>query len=64
MLDVRLLATALALTAALMSVALAEPAKDKLHPTNAQSAVEARPVRVVLPAPWEAKQPEVPSPGR
>jgi hypothetical protein len=64
MLDVRLLATALALTAALMSVALAEPEKDKLRQTNAQSAAEPRPVRVVLPAPWEARLPEVQLPER
>ncbi len=59
MLDVRLLATSLAVLAALMSVALAEPAKEKIQPSNAQTPPEARPIRVILPAPWEPKQAEL-----
>ncbi|MDD1535229.1 MULTISPECIES: hypothetical protein [unclassified Bradyrhizobium] len=47
MLDVRLVTTSLAMLIALMSVALAEP-KDQVRP-----AAEARPIRVILPAPWE-----------
>ncbi|WP_375159375.1 hypothetical protein [Bradyrhizobium sp. RDT46] len=46
MLDVRLMTTSLAMLTALMSVALAEPTKD-------QGQAEARPIRVILPAPWE-----------
>jgi hypothetical protein len=38
--------TSLAMLTALMSVALAEPTKD-------QGQAEARPIRVILPAPWE-----------
>ncbi|WP_164718369.1 hypothetical protein [Bradyrhizobium sp. LVM 105] len=37
---------------ALMSVALAEPTRDQVRPA-AQGAAEARPIRVILPAPWE-----------
>ncbi len=48
MLDVRLVTTSLAMLIALMSVALAEPTKDQVRP-----AAEARPIRVILPAPWE-----------
>ncbi|MDD1530072.1 hypothetical protein WI560_22895 [Bradyrhizobium sp. A11] len=48
MLDVRLVTTSLAMLIALMSVALAEPTKDQGRP-----AAEARPIRVILPAPWE-----------
>jgi hypothetical protein len=52
MLDVRLVATLIAMSLALMSVAFAEPAKDQAQPV-VQSSSEARPVRVILPAPWE-----------
>jgi hypothetical protein len=60
MLDVRMVATTLAVLIALMSVSLAEAvkdqsaekAKDKVQPVF-QSSVEARPVRVILPASWE-----------
>ncbi|MCA1511601.1 hypothetical protein ABH999_000158 [Bradyrhizobium yuanmingense] len=52
MLDVRLVTTSLALLVALMSVALGEPVKDQAAPV-VQSAPEARPIRVILPAPWE-----------
>lgn len=52
MLDVRLVTTSLAMLIALMSVALAEPTKDQMKPA-AQGAAEARPIRVILPAPWE-----------
>lgn len=55
MLDVRLAATSLAIWGAVMSVALAEPVKDQPQPA-AQSSGEARPIRVVLPAPWEPSQ--------
>ena len=48
MLDVRLVTTSLAMLIALMSVVLAEPTKDQGRP-----AAEARPIRVILPAPWE-----------
>ena len=51
MLDVRVVTTSLAMLIALWSVALAEPARD-VRPA-AQSAGEARPIRVILPAPWE-----------
>ena len=51
MLDLRLVTTALAMLMALMTVALAEPAKDQMRP--AAQAAEARPIRVILPAPWE-----------
>ncbi len=52
MLDLRLVTTSLAMLIALLSVALAEPVKDQVRPA-AQGAAEARPIRVVLPAPWE-----------
>lgn len=52
MLDVRLVTTSLAMLIALMSVALAEPTKDQARPA-AQAASEVRPIRVILPAPWE-----------
>ena len=52
MLDVRLVTTSLATLAALMTVAVAEPVKDKAAPV-AQGPAEARPIRVILPAPWE-----------
>ena len=53
MLDVRLVATCVAMSIALMSVALAEPTKDQA-PSSTQSSTEARPIRVILPAPWES----------
>jgi hypothetical protein len=56
MLDLRLVAVSLTTLAALMSVAFADPAKDRLQEQDkakAQSSVEARPVRVILPASWE-----------
>jgi len=52
MFDVRLAATLLAMSIALISVASAGPIKDQPEPP-AQSSTEARPVRVILPAPWE-----------
>ena len=52
MLDLRFVTTSLALLLALMSVALAEPVKDQAA-SVVQSAPEARPIRVILPAPWE-----------
>jgi hypothetical protein len=52
MLDMRLVTTSLAMMAALMSVALAEPVKDQPAP-GLQGAPEVRPIRVILPAPWE-----------
>lgn len=52
MLDVRLVTTSLAMLVALMSVALAEPAKDQAKPA-VQSTADARPIRVILAAPWE-----------
>ena len=55
MLDVRLLATLIAMSMALMSVAFAEPTKDQAQPM-VQAASEARPVRVILPAPWEPNE--------
>lgn len=55
MLDVRLVTTSLAVLAALMSVALAEPVKDQAAP-GLQGGPEVRPIRVILPAPWEPKK--------
>jgi hypothetical protein len=52
MLDLRLVTTSVAVLVALISVALAEPVKDQAAPV-VQSAPEARPIRVILPAPWE-----------
>ena len=60
MLDLRLAATTLAILAALVSVSLAdtvkgklpEGTKDKAQPV-AQTSVETRPIRVILPASWE-----------
>ncbi|TGN88839.1 hypothetical protein EOW77_0008230 [Bradyrhizobium yuanmingense] len=52
MLDLRIVTTSLAMLLALVSVALAEPPKDNA-PTVVQTAAEARPIRVILPAPWE-----------
>lgn len=56
MLDVRLMAASVVTFMALMSIAIAEPDKDRSQEQakiNAQSSVEARPVRVILPASWE-----------
>lgn len=51
--NARLFLTSVGLSLTLFSAALAgEPTKDQVQP-NAQSAAEARPIRVVLPAPWE-----------
>ncbi|MHB0768808.1 hypothetical protein [Bradyrhizobium sp. 5.13L] len=52
MLDLRLVTTSAAMLVGLMAVALAEPVKDQAAPAG-QSSAEARPIRVVLPAPWE-----------
>ncbi|MEY9186332.1 hypothetical protein ABIG06_000233 [Bradyrhizobium sp. USDA 326] len=52
MLDVRLATTSLAMLVALVAVAQAEPVRDQAAPA-VQSSAEARPIRVVLPAPWE-----------
>ncbi|PSO16088.1 hypothetical protein [Bradyrhizobium sp. MOS003] len=52
MLDLRLATTSLAMLIALLSVALADPVKDQARPA-AQGTAEARPIRVILPAPWE-----------
>jgi hypothetical protein len=52
MLDLRLVTTSAAMLVGLVAVALAEPVKDHA-PAAGQSAAEARPIRVVLPAPWE-----------
>ena len=60
MLDVRLVTTSLAVMAALMSVALAEPVKEQAAPV-VQSATEVRPIRVILPAPWEPTRGQVES---
>ncbi|WP_407188576.1 hypothetical protein [Bradyrhizobium centrosematis] len=57
MLDVRLVTTSLAMLIALLSVALAEPAQDQARPAI-QGASEARPIRVILPAPWEPARPQ------
>lgn len=56
MLDVRLMAASVVTFMALMSIAVAEPDKDRSQEQakiNVQSSVEARPVRVILPASWE-----------
>jgi hypothetical protein len=55
MLDVRLVTTSLAMLVALMAAAAAEPVKDQAAPVVPSSA-EARPIRVILPAPWETIQ--------
>ncbi|MDA9426833.1 hypothetical protein XH97_32645 [Bradyrhizobium sp. CCBAU 53380] len=52
MMDVRLATTSLAMLVALAAVAQAEPVKDQAAPA-VQSSAEARPIRVILPAPWE-----------
>ena len=52
MLDLRLVTTSAAMLVAMMAVALADPVKDQARPA-VQAATEARPIRVVLPAPWE-----------
>ncbi|MFB6463307.1 hypothetical protein [Bradyrhizobium tunisiense] len=52
MLDLRLAMTALAMLMAPITVAMAEPVKDQSRPA-VQAAAEARPIRVILPAPWE-----------
>ena len=52
MLDLRLLAASVAMLVAMMSGALADPGKDQPHP-GAEAAAETRPIRVILPAPWE-----------
>lgn len=52
MLDVRLVATLIAMSMALMSVAFAEPTKEQAQPAI-QGSTEVRPIRVILPAPWQ-----------
>ena len=52
MLDVRLVTTSLAMLIALVSVALAEPTKDQAASAG-QGTADVRPIRVILPAPWE-----------
>ena len=52
MLDLRLVTTSAAMLVAMMAVALAEPVRDQAPPA-VQSSADARPIRVVLPAPWE-----------
>lgn len=52
MLDVRLVTTLIAMSIALMSVAFAEPTKEQSRPV-VQSEADTRPVRVILPAPWQ-----------
>lgn len=56
MLDLRMAAAALAIFGACISVALAEPARDRVSAAG-QVSQETRPVRVVLPALWEAAKP-------
>ena len=63
MLDVRLATTTLAILIALVSISLADAVKDKMpEPASnkanpvAQSSAEARPIRVILPASWEASK--------
>lgn len=60
MLDLRLAAPTLAILIALMSVSLANGIKDNLAKEEtqpvAQSSVDARPIRVILPAPWEPSE--------
>lgn len=58
MLDVRIVTTSLAMLVAAMSVALSEPVKNQTAPA-VQSAGEARPIRVILPAPWEPAKGQV-----
>ena len=60
MLDLRLAATTLAILPALMSVSLADTVKDQLPKGTkdkaqpvAQTSVETRPIRVILPASGE-----------
>ena len=60
MLDVRAAATTLAMLIALVSVALADAAKDKSQaPASnkarpvAENPADARPIRAILPASWE-----------
>ncbi|GLR97926.1 hypothetical protein ACVIU7_004689 [Bradyrhizobium liaoningense] len=54
MLNVRLVTTSLAMLVVLMAAAAAEPVKDQAPVV--QSSAEARPIRVILPAPWETTQ--------
>jgi hypothetical protein len=58
MLDLRLVAASVAMLVALMSMALAEPGKDQPDPP-VQASSEARPLRVILPAPWEPSKSRV-----
>jgi hypothetical protein len=53
MLDLRLTAASLATFVALMSVAMAEPDKDRSQEQDKDKVQMVRPVRVILPASWE-----------
>lgn len=53
MLDLRVVTTSLAMLVALASVALAEPTKDQAQPVVQAASGDARPIRVILPAPWQ-----------
>ncbi|GAA0029418.1 MULTISPECIES: hypothetical protein [Bradyrhizobium] len=61
MLDVRLVTTSLAMLVALLPVASAEPAREQARPAG-QGTTEARPIRVILPAPWEPARTQADAP--
>jgi hypothetical protein len=58
MFDLRMVAIAASFILASIAVAAAERAPDQPAPApRTESSDEARPIRVVLPAPWEAAAP-------
>lgn len=59
--DLRAIVLALAFLASSIVVALAEPSSEETVNSN-QRVAEARPIRVILPAPWEtSRTPVTPS---
>lgn len=55
LIDLRALMLGIAFVASSIVVALAEPSKEK-PASFAERFAEARPVRVILPAPWETSR--------
>ncbi|MGT2436267.1 hypothetical protein ACU4GH_10635 [Bradyrhizobium betae] len=62
MFDLRIVAIAASFILASIAVAAAERAPDQsAQPVRTESADQARPIRVILPAPWQAASPSATS---
>ncbi|MCS3725765.1 hypothetical protein FHR88_000790 [Bradyrhizobium betae] len=62
MFDLRTVVIAASFILASIAVAAAEGAQQQPPAPRAETAGEARPIRVVLPAPWQTAAPEARSP--